>query len=65
MGDMINNSINELISITEENTHSLTEKLGEMGSKLDVGNMLNTINTYQNYKINKKLKINVFDGLVF
>lgn len=56
MSYTINNSINELISITEENTSTLTDKLGEIGSKIDVSNMLNTINTYQNYKTNKKLK---------
>lgn len=56
MSDSINYSINELISITEENTFSLSDKLSEIGSKLDVSNMLNTINTYQNYKTNKRLK---------
>lgn len=56
MSDSINYSINELISITEENTFSLSDKLGEIGSKLDVSNLLNTINTYQNYKTNKRLR---------
>ena len=56
MSDSINNSISELISITEENTSSLSKKLGEIGSKLDTSNILNTINTYQNYKTNKRLR---------
>lgn len=56
MNDSINYSINELISITNENTFSISEKLGKIGSKLDVGNMLNTINTYQNYQSNKRLR---------
>lgn len=56
MSDSINQSINELISITEENTSSLSEKLSNIGSKLDMSNMLNTINTYQNYKTNKRLR---------
>ena len=56
MSDSINNSISELISITEENTSSLYKKLGKIGSKLDTSNILNTINTYQNYKTNKRLR---------
>ena len=56
MSDSIDNSISELISITEENTSSLSNKLGEIGSKLDTSNILNTINTYQNYKTNKRLR---------
>lgn len=56
MSNSINYSINDLISITEENTFSLSDKLKEIGSKLDVSNMLNTINTYQNYKTNKRLR---------
>lgn len=55
MSESINSSINQLISITEENTFSLSEKLSTIGSKLDVNNMLNTINTYQNYKTNNRL----------
>lgn len=55
MSYSINTSIGELISITQENTSSLSKKLGEIGSKLDVSNLLNTINTYQNYKTYKLL----------
>jgi len=56
MSDSIDNSISELISITDENTSSLSKKLGKIGSKLDTNNILNTINTYQNYKTNKRLR---------
>ena len=56
MGSSISQSIDELITITHENTSSLSDKLSEVGSKLDVSNMLSTINTYQNYKINKNTK---------
>tara|TARA_B100000989_G_C19493544_1_gene450918 strand:+ start:439 stop:1524 length:1086 start_codon:yes stop_codon:yes gene_type:complete len=56
MGSSINQSIDKLITITHENTSSLSDKLSEVGSKLDVSNMLSTINTYQNYKINKNTK---------
>ena len=56
MSYSINSSIGELTSITHENTSSLSKKLSEIGSKLDVSNLLNTINTYQNYKTNKRLR---------
>lgn len=55
MSDSINKSIDELISITEETNYSLSNQLESIGSKLDTNNMLNTINTYQNYKTNKRL----------
>ena len=56
MSQSINSSISELIFITQENTDSVTNKLKEIGSKLDTSNLLNTINTYQNYKTNQRLK---------
>ena len=56
MSDLINHSINELISITEENTLLLSEKLKGIDSKLDLSNILNTINIYKNYKTNKSTK---------
>ena len=56
MSYSIDNSISELISITDKNTSSLSKKLGKIGSKLDANNILNTINTYQNYKTNKRLR---------
>ena len=56
MSQSINNSISELIFITQENTDSVTNKLKQIGSKLDTSNLLSTINTYQNYKTNQRLK---------
>lgn len=56
MKSSITNSINELISITDEMNDSLNNQLESIGSKLDTGNMLNTINTYQNYKTNNRLR---------
>ena len=56
MSQSINSSISELIFITNENTDSVTKKLKEIGSKLDTSNLLNTINTYQNFKTNQRLK---------
>jgi len=56
MSQSINNSISELIFITQENTDSVTNKLKQIGSKLDTSNLLSTINTYQNYKTNQSLK---------
>ena len=56
MSQSINSSISELIFITQENTSSVTNKLKQIGSKLDTSNLLNTINIYQNYKTNQKLK---------
>ena len=56
MSQSINSSISELIFITQENTDSVTNKLKEIGSKLETSNLLNTINTYQNYKTNQRLK---------
>ena len=56
MSQSINNSISELIFITQENTDSVTNKLNQIGSKLDTSNLLSAINTYQNYKTNQRLK---------
>lgn len=55
MSDTVNSSLNDLTSIIEDNTFSLSDKLKEIGSKLDVSNLLSSINTYQNYKTNKRL----------
>lgn len=56
MGNRISNSIEELSCITEESNRQLTDQLSEIDSTLKVGNLINTINTYQNYKSNRKLK---------
>jgi len=55
MGDKITNAIGELNYITEESNKQLNEQLSEIDSTLKVGNLINTINTYQNYKTNRRL----------
>lgn len=55
MGNQISNSIDELSYITEESNKQLNEQLSEIDSTLKVGNLINTINTYQNYKTNRRL----------
>ena len=42
-------------NITEESNRQLTNQLSEIDSTLNVGNLIGVINTYQNYKINRKL----------
>ena len=56
MSYSINTSIGELISITRENTSSVSKQLEKIGSRLDTSNLLNTINTYHTYKTYKLLK---------
>ena len=56
MGNQISNSIDELSYITEESNKQLENQLSEIDSTLKVGNLISTINTYQNYKINKNTK---------
>jgi hypothetical protein len=55
MGDQISSSISELTYVTEESNEQLTNQLSEIDSTLEVGNLINTINTYQNYKIKRRL----------
>ena len=55
MGDQISNSIEELSYVTEESNQKLTNQLSEIDSTIKVGNLINTINTYQNYKTNRRL----------
>ena len=55
MGNNISNSIQELSSVTEESNNQLKEQLSGINSTLKVGNFINTINTHQNYKTNRKL----------
>lgn len=55
MGDQISNSMNELSYVTEESNKQLTNKLSEIDSTMKVGNLISTINTYQNYKNNRRL----------
>ena len=55
MGNQISDSIDELSYVTEESNEQLTNKLSEIDSTLKVGNLISTINTYQNYKTNRRL----------
>ena len=55
MGNKICNSIQELSYVNEESNRQLTNKLSEIDSTMKVGNLISTINTYQNYKTNKRL----------
>ena len=55
MGDKITNAIGELTYVTEESNEQLSNQLSEIDSTMKVGNLINTINTYQNYKTNRKL----------
>ena len=55
MSDQISESIGELSYVTEESNKQLTNKLSEIDSTMKVGNLISTINTYQNYKTNRRL----------
>ena len=55
MGNKISNSIQELSYVTEESNRQLTNQLSEIDSTMKAGNLINTINTYQNYKTNRRL----------
>ena len=55
MGNQISDSIGELTYVTEESSRQLTNQLSEIDSTMKVGNLINTINTYQNYKTNRRL----------
>ena len=55
MGNKISNSIQELTSVNQETNILLKEQLSGINSTLKVGNFINTINTYQNYKTNRRL----------
>ena len=56
MGNKISDSIFELSYVTEESNKQLSDKLSEIDSSIKVGNLIGLINTYQNYKTNKRLK---------
>ena len=55
VGITISDSIQELTYVTENTNKQLTVQLGDIGSTLKVGNLINTINTYQNYKTKRRL----------
>jgi len=56
VGHRIVDSIDNLSYITEESTRQLTSKMEEIDSTLKVSNLINLIQTYQMYKINKNTK---------
>jgi len=56
MGNKISNSIDQLSYVTEESNRQLQDQLSEIDSTLQVGNLLNLIQTYQMYKVNKNTK---------
>lgn len=56
VGNRIVSSIDNLSFVTEESTRQLTSKMNDIDSTLQVGNLLNLIQTYQVYKINKNTK---------
>jgi hypothetical protein len=56
IGQGIINSIEDLTFVTENGNDMLSDKLGEINSGINVNNLLTSINTYQNYKINQKTK---------
>ena len=56
VGDRIVGSIDNLSYITEQSTRQLTSKMEEIDSTLKVGNLINVIQTYQMYKVNKNTK---------
>ena len=56
VGDRIVGSIDNLSYITEESTRQLTSKMEEIDSTLKVGNLINVVQTYQMYKVNKNTK---------
>lgn len=55
MGNKISNSIQELSYVTEESNRQLTNQLSDIDSTMKVGNLISTINTYQNYKTNRRI----------
>ena len=56
VGDRIVGSIDNLSYINEQSTRQLTSKMEEINSTLRVGNLINVIQTYQMYKVNKNTK---------
>ena len=55
-GNQISDAIYELSYVTEESNRQLTEHLSVINSTLKVGNLINGINAYQNYRANRQLK---------
>jgi hypothetical protein len=55
MGNKISDSIEELSYVTEQTNEQLSNQLSEIDSTMKVGNLISAINTYQNYKTNRRL----------
>jgi len=55
LGKQIEESFGDLTKIQKESVKKLDCKLSEIDSTLKVGNLISTINTYQNYKTNRRL----------
>ena len=55
VGDEICDEIYSLTTVTEESNRQLTNQLNEIDSTMKVGNLISIINTYQNYKTNRRL----------
>ena len=56
MGDDIVGAIWDLSYVTEQSNEILEAQLGEINSSIKTNNLLTSINTYQNYQINKNTK---------
>tara|TARA_Y100000385_G_C13033368_1_gene611795 strand:+ start:136 stop:1455 length:1320 start_codon:yes stop_codon:yes gene_type:complete len=56
MSDRITNTIQDLSYVTEQSNQQLSSQLDEINSSVKVGNFINSIQTYQLYKINKQTK---------
>lgn len=56
MNFSITSELKELNYISEKNTELIQENLNQINSSINLNTLINSINTYQNYKINKKTK---------
>lgn len=56
MNFSITSELQELNYITEKNTELIQENLNQINSSINLNTLINSINTYQNYKINKNTK---------
>tara|TARA_Y100001980_G_C14521810_1_gene297150 strand:- start:241 stop:1329 length:1089 start_codon:yes stop_codon:yes gene_type:complete len=54
--NMIIDKLEDLSHISQENSRVLDEQLRKINSSVKANNVLNAINTYQNYKTNQRLK---------
>tara|TARA_B100002019_G_scaffold148440_1_gene127791 strand:+ start:457 stop:732 length:276 start_codon:yes stop_codon:yes gene_type:complete len=56
MNFSITSELKELNYISKKNTELIQENLNQINSSINLNTLINSINTYQNYKINKKTK---------